>query len=695
MTQPVARRALFGCDGAAIPAAVRAEHWDVAGEISARGNDPELTLILESLAGNVVGEVDPIARDLIRVAAHCYAADLRVPRGGIDVHRERWRREMVLYITVADPTFWSDSDVTGRLVEALGFATEDTWSFVFQQEPAEEAQLPIRWDGREVLGQPGAVVLFSSGIDSLCALVEAQPFRPIVVSHWSARQIKARQGRLLAAVEHLFGGRDFPHARFEIHRIGSDRAESSQRSRGFLYACLGAAIAAHHGIAEVHLADNGYVSVNPPISDQLVGALASRGTHPKFLHLMNRLLERVFPAGVQVVNPLWNRTRAEALNILVEAKCPELLVQTYSCGKQQGHPAGKHLCGGCSQCVDRRIAVIATGLEQHDPLDRYERDLFSDELREGEARTIALAYVRFADQIAALDAADIVERFPQMDDCIAPDNPEFWTKTNGIADMLKRHAEETMRVMEVMIARKSRDLARRRLPKHALLPLWINERGTAPTNAGIPQPYPQEPVMRYGVHVDPPGLSFIRTGTVWVVEFRDEKGHYKHSRGMTQLAHLLENPKQRLDIVALARCEAAPAPAGLSADGWSAGIGGGLGDLVDAKGIERLEHHLTTLPAAIQAARAAGRADEVARLREDQRLVKRQLRVARGLGGRLRQMGGPEEKARKAVSKNVHACYALFAEKLPRFLDHAKRFVHLGIPPCYNLDPPERWTVRR
>ena len=48
-----------------------------------------------------------------------------------------------------------------------------------------------------------------------------------------------------------------------------------------------------------------------------------------------------------------------------------------------------------------------------------------------------------------------------------------------------------------------------------------------------------------------------------------------------------------------------------------------------------------------------------------------------------------------AVSKNVHFCYDLVEAQLPRFVDHARHFIHLSIPPCYDPDPPERWKVVR
>lgn len=372
---------------------------------------------------------------------------------------------------------------------------------------------------------------------------------------------------------------------------------------------------------------------------------------------------------------------------MVEAGCADLLRDTYTCGKQQGFEHGKHLCGGCSQCVDRRIAALAAGLGEHDPLARYEVDPLADELPEGEPRTVALSYLRFAHRTARMDTDEIFEGIPELDACVDADDPEYWAKTVGIAEMLRRHGAEVMGVVGREAERVGAALTGSDLPEHSLLPLWLGDRGRRGVAA--------EETGRFGVAAETVGPTFARTGLVWLVAFRGEQDHFTHWKGMTQLAHLLENPKQPLDVLALGRGEAAPAkPRGVP-EGTTAGIGGSLGDLVSPTGITAMERYLDEHPDRVEAARAAGRPEEVARLKAEAQEVKRNLRAARGLLNRPRVIGGPEERARKAVSKNVRACYVRFQAKLPGFVAHARRFVHLGVPPYYEPDPPERWTVRR
>jgi 7-cyano-7-deazaguanine synthase in queuosine biosynthesis len=701
MMDPVVRRGLFLCDGASVPPTLSGPEWGTPYRVSTDGSDSEFTLVLDGLARKIAGAVNPRALDLIRIAACCYAADLRVLRStGSDIHRRHWRRELALVIPVAEPAFWGNERTIEALRETIGFATEDAWTFHFVQAPADTGQLRITWAEQPLATGPTTVVLFSGGSDSLCALVEALRHgeRPVVVSHWPARHIQTRQETLLRGVKARFQQWDMPHASFEIHRQGNRRVEASQRTRGLLYACLGAALADHYGIGEVRLADNGYVSINPPTSDQLVGALASRGTHPKFLNLVSGFLALVFPAGVCVTNSLWNRTRAQALRILPEAGCAHLLAHTYSCGKQQGHTKGRPQCGGCSQCVDRRIAVLAAGLDEHDPIGRYELDLFTSALKEGEMRTVPLDFLRFAEETKNLEPRALYARVPQLDDCLIPDDPDFVAKEAGIARVLLDHANETMRVVAAMTALRSDDLVHHRLPSTSLLPLWIGQKSGALAdghNRPAAADTTEDAGARFGLEVVDERSAFLREGETWIVKFRGQLGHFRISRGLTQLTHLLENPGQDLDILALADCRAAPQRAVPTPDGMGVGMGGGLGPMLTPESEKLLKEQHAERTEAINAARAAGRTEQVTKLREELRVIKKLLKDAKGLGGRPRQLGGPEERARKSVSGNVHGCYERMQHTLPRFVEHAKQFIHLGIPPHYRPDPHEDWLIRR
>jgi hypothetical protein len=60
--------------------------------------------------------------------------------------------------------------------------------------------------------------------------------------------------------------------------------EYTQRSRSFLYAALGATVAAMVGRDRIRFYENGVVSLNLPVSAQAIGARATRTTHPRVLN---------------------------------------------------------------------------------------------------------------------------------------------------------------------------------------------------------------------------------------------------------------------------------------------------------------------------------------------------------------------------------------------------------------------------
>ena len=349
--------------------------------------------------------------------------------------------------------------------------------------------------------------------------------------------------------------------------------------------------------------------------------------------------------------------------------------------------------------------MLAAGLGDHDPAQRYGIDVFTQPIPEGEPRTVALSYVGFARVTERLDPTDVFDRYPELVACLDPDAPGFGAAANRLGDLLRRHAREAVGAVARMYARLSADLTRGHLPATSLLVLLGGRDEPTPTAPRV------TPSVRSGDRAaagldeaSTAGSSFgapaagapnefrHRLG-VWHVAFRGDKGTFPHAKGMTQLALLLRWPKQPLDVVALARCEAVPQSGGSVGDGFSPGIGGDLGPVLGEEQLRELRKHIRELPARIRSARAAGRADQAAALTEELAAARRFLRTAQRLGGGPRDIGGPAERARKALSKNVRACLDLIAVDLAALHEHLLRFLHLGVPPSYDPDPPERWRV--
>jgi hypothetical protein len=128
-------------------------------------------------------------------------------------------------------------------------------------------------------------------------------------------------------------------------------------------------------------------------------------------------------------------------------------------------------CGVCSQCVDRRFGTLAAGLEEHDPGGRYDTDIFREGLPEGNPRTMVVSYVRFAGDIAEMPQEAMFTRFPQLYECIAPNDPAQRETAEALTFLLRRHGATVLRVVEEQISRWRRELARQQLPPTSLLRL--------------------------------------------------------------------------------------------------------------------------------------------------------------------------------------------------------------------------------
>jgi len=485
------KKILALCDGAPPPRELTKDGWN--GEtihLAHRGNSPNVNLHIDSPSSKLLADVPQRSADLVRIASYVYAADQAVSRGGkADVYGDSWRRELTICLPVADHAFWAQQPVLDQLQATLNFATDDTWRFHLLPAAPEIDQPTFNFSATETLGNPDAVYLFSGGLDSLCAVVEAasQGARPVLIGHSPAFHIASRQKELLEPLRTIARPWRFPYVSFATHRRGREDAKDySQRTRSFLYAAFGAVVAHQIGLREVNIADNGVISLNLSINDQLLGARASRSTHPQFLRMFTDLCALVFETELTVHNPLWSRTRAEVIEVLKAADVVHLLEATRSCSHHRNLPKLQPHCGTCSQCIDRRFATLAAGLEEYDPGERYRLEIFRQELPEGDPRTMALSYVRFGQQVAELSGEAMFREFPQLAECIEPAEAHANQRetAEALTDMIRRHGETVVRVLKGEIERSSVALARNQLPEGCLLRLVHLPKADRATDAG-------------------------------------------------------------------------------------------------------------------------------------------------------------------------------------------------------------------
>ena len=253
------------------------------------------------------------------------------------------------------------------------------------------------------------MLLFSGGIDSLTGalsqLTSGTAKRTCLVSHRSQPGTTRTQSQLVRALEELFPGMT-THYTFDCVLHGQRAAEETQRSRVFLYISIAYAIAYALSQSEIFVYENGITALNFSRRQDLLKARASRTTHPKTLRLLNDFLSQVSGHEFSIRSPFQAMTKADVLENLAGMKQERLLTSTVSCSKtfQRMKRQATH-CGCCSQCVERRFAAYAAGLDNIDESGLYALN-FVDQAVRGEGRTILLDFARQGKEFAegGLDA---------------------------------------------------------------------------------------------------------------------------------------------------------------------------------------------------------------------------------------------------------------------------------------------------
>ena len=101
--------------------------------LAVSGSDANLTVDIEGLATNLIANIPPVMKDLVRVASYVIAADQAFERGDADRIDlgDKWRRDLHFAIAVEEPDLWSSQEMVEVLQSTLGFFFDDNYSFEF------------------------------------------------------------------------------------------------------------------------------------------------------------------------------------------------------------------------------------------------------------------------------------------------------------------------------------------------------------------------------------------------------------------------------------------------------------------------------------------------------------------------------------------------------------------------------------
>ncbi|MEN6537185.1 MAG: 7-cyano-7-deazaguanine synthase [Bryobacteraceae bacterium] len=456
------------CGGAPGPSRVKRE--DVL-DLTLYGNEPNVNLEISNISRRLASDIPDELADLIEIAAYIYSADQAVTRGGDGVVAvgENWRRRLHFHIPTRKPEIWSSPSVSDTLKGTLSFLSDDEYSFHFtqQSEPAP-VQKYLRFDeAEEQTDELDSVLLFSGGLDSLGGAVEEAVFekrRVALVSHRSNSKIHSKQKQLVRDLTAVCA-----HAPFHIPVwVNKDKAlgkEHTQRTRSFLFACLAFTVARAYHLPKIRFYENGVVSLNLPISEQVVGARATRTTHPQVLNGFANLFSALAGMEFCVENPFLWLTKGEVIDRIGDRGCAELIKHSVSCTHTLDQTKLHTHCGRCSQCVSRRFAALASKYRDHDPPEMYKVDLLEGEREEGVDLTLVESFIRTAADIKAMNEFQLVERFGEVSRVLRHVRPLSADQVaERVVRLHRKHAAEVGGVMESALSSHSSQILEEKLP---------------------------------------------------------------------------------------------------------------------------------------------------------------------------------------------------------------------------------------
>lgn len=295
----------------------------------------------------------PRAWDFLSLALAVTAAD----RAG---HRTKspdgWTREFELEVAVADSAFWNKH--RELVCSLLGFLTTDLWNVTFI-----DGGISPKPPNKPVLPPEDCVALLSGGLDSFIGNLDlvASGKRQFAVSH----TVRGDAKNQCTFAKAMGGGLRHLQINHNVN-VPNPETPSSQRARSLIFIAYGILAATtlkqyHAGTGvTLYVCENGFISINPPLTEMRLGSLSTRTTHPVFFGLIQKLLD-IAGLRVRVENPYQLKTKGEMLRDCADKGLLRgHATDTTSCGRYLEY--GYKHCGRCVPCLVRRAAFRAADI---------------------------------------------------------------------------------------------------------------------------------------------------------------------------------------------------------------------------------------------------------------------------------------------------------------------------------------------
>jgi hypothetical protein len=660
--------------------------------------------------------------DLLEIATYVYTADCEASRERAwmdDKATEPWSRDFRFVVPVRDSDFWRQPEIADSLTSTLSFLSSDVFDFRFEPLRKERPATPYLGmtdvEDSQFYGID-RVTMFSGGLDSLAGAVEttAAGAKLVAVSHRPAPQINTRQKNLFRLLKQRYGAQAL-HVPVWVNKHGFDE-ESTQRTRSFLFASLGATVAGVLQAGGIRFYENGIMSLNWPLAQDVLRSRASRSTHPESLQRLEAFLQLVLERpGFAVDNPFVFRTKTEVVSSIVQHGAGDLLRHTCSCIHTMFQPKTQWHCGRCGQCIDRRMAMLASRQAELDTGDDYVADVFTSPRKPGYDHSVAANYARFASELHGMSVAEVAAAYNPELIRAARCFDDIGETAQQFIEIHKRHAEAVCAVLQEQVAVHSAEFVRGTIDRSSLLGMVGRQEHTGKV-AEPPQALPAqaEPVSAPGSPMVAGDQNvFVKRGRRWTVAF-DGYGPFDFGdlRGFRVTQYLLKHKREKVSALTLAVVaegrlpstaeipfgevassdsdEAADSPeeAAIMEPGF-----GGREDRLDPTELRDIKQRLRLAKQRMADANRRGDQAQVASASQEASGLKAILDRDTDARGRSRPVEDEIEHARKSVSHNIAYALNIIRGECDPLWRHLDASIRKGYDFTYAPSPDRNWVT--
>ncbi len=639
--------------------------------------------------------------DLVEIATYVYCTDQKVKRIGQDVDSfgGNWRRNFHFHIPVRAISVWQRTEIREALIEVLNFLSDDHYEFSFHpaiKPPAFQQYLSLKEHAVDP-NPPQQVMMFSGGLDSLAGAVDEvinDKRKVMLVTHASTPKNNKIIRNLLKQFSEKAGKAYSPfQVSVRASNKGNEPKDYTQRTRSFLFASLGVAVAKILNLSNLRFYENGIISLNLPICAQVVGSKATRTTHPQVLAGFERLFSLLGESDFKIENPYLWKTKAEVIQVLVKSGHPDLIKSSISCAHTWERCREHTHCGTCSQCLDRRIAMLSAGAEEYDPSSSYKHNIFEGYRPKDDDKVITAAYLERANQIGKIkNATDFMILYPEIMRAVRFIPGTSHGNLDKLYQLYKRHAHDVNRAMDRLLTLYVSTIRERKLPSDSLV-TTIHQSASIISMPAVTEGLP----LNY----------FWQTGNMWEARFNGGRKVQiqRHRKGCQILHYLLARPWQRLSVYSVAAVLNLYDIEEISEikidqeelqDGYQITEGplrGDLGATLDEKAVFEYRKKARDLKEELEEANLLGNTERSEDIKDQIAQIHNAINGSEGKAGKKRKQKDLRKNLVDAYRINVTRTINEIAKTAPKFSEHLKDFVTCGSELSYLPDIETVWSV--